>query len=109
MANVTRLNRYYTDDNNIYTHDSWIIPEEGTEIWYTWGSCSTIVKPYGDGYHFYAGDSVYHCDELMRNLENWQQSGHSWGLHIPLKREQRIKGEWRDIKIKDSYNKNLLR
>lgn len=96
----TKLSRYYDaindgDYRETYTHDSWTIPDEGTEIWCTAWKHGQTIKPYGDGCHVVVGCSVYHCDEFMEILERLERGGHSWGIDgVKMEREQQISGRW---------------
>lgn len=81
-----------------YTHDSWKIPEEGTEVWCTGWKRGQTIKPYCDGCHVVVGLTVYHCDEFMGILDRWADDGHTWGIEgVTMIREQRINGCWRHI------------
>ena len=106
MIHMTKLNRWFYmkndgDDYETYTQDSWLIPEEGTEVWCTrWGRGQTI-KPYGDGCHVIVGISVYHCDEFMEILKKLEQEGETWGIvGVTPIRKQHISGKWVELDIK---------
>lgn len=102
---MTKLNRWFDmvnhgDTYETYTRDSWTIPEEGTEIWCTGWKRGQTIKPYGDGCHVVVSLTVYHCDELMSILENWEKDGHKWGIDsVEVEREQQIQGRWTPVAI----------
>lgn len=102
---MTSLNKwYYRPDNDgigtIYTRDTWVIPEEGTEIWCTGWKRGQTIKPYGDGCHVIVGISVYHCDELMGILDRWVSEGHRWGIDgVKVQREQQVDGRWAPVPV----------
>jgi hypothetical protein len=102
---MTALNRWYDMTNEgdtypTYTHDTWVIPEDGTEIWCTGWKRGQTIKPYGDGCHVLVGYSTYHCDQLMDILQNWERDGEKWGIEgIKMTREQQISGRWTPVKV----------
>lgn len=78
-----------------YTRDEWNIPEEGTEIWCSGWPRGQTIKPYGDGCHVIVGCGVYHCDELMGIMQNWEKDGYHWGIvGVTPKRYQQKCGRW---------------
>jgi len=88
------------EDYKTYTRDTWEIPEAGTEIWCTGWKRGQTLKPYGDGAHVVAGLSVYHCDELMGIMTNWEKDGDKWGIDgVKPSREQLINGRWIAVEI----------
>ena len=93
---MTQLTKWH-DVDDIYTRDSWTIPEAGTEIWCTGWKRGQTIKPYGDGCHVIVGLTVYHCDELMGILDRWTADGYTWGIEAPKAREQQIGGHWKTI------------
>ncbi|MGE4284961.1 MAG: hypothetical protein AB7G87_14805 [Clostridia bacterium] len=102
---MTRLNKWFdmTNEGEIYptyTKDSWIIPEDGTEIWCTGWNRGQAIKPYGDGCHVIVGTEIYHCSQLMGILASWEAEGHTWGIEGVLPtREQKVSGYWKPVKI----------
>jgi len=91
---MTNLNKWH-DIDGIYTRDTWVIPENGTEIWCTGWKRGQTIRPYGDGCHVVVGMSLYHCDELMGILGNWEKEGEKWGIvEVNMQREQQINGQW---------------
>lgn len=100
MSTITALNKWYDDENGVYTRDTWIIPETGTEVWCTGWKRGQTIKPYGDGAHIIVGLTVYHCDEFMSILNKWVKDGEKWGLDgVSMSREQRIDGYWKKVKM----------
>lgn len=103
---MTKLNRWFDMTNEgdmykTYTRDSWEIPEEGAEIWCTGWQSRKTIKPYGEGCHVYVGPSVYHCDQLMEIMGNWERDGYQWGIEgVKPTREQYIRGHWTPVEIK---------
>ncbi|WP_102412458.1 hypothetical protein [Beduinella massiliensis] len=96
---MTKLNRWY-DLDGVYTRDSWTIPDEGTEIWCTGWKRGQTISPYGDDYHVVVGFSVYHCDQLMEILSQWERDGYTWGLEgVAVQREQQINGCWTPVQV----------
>ena len=101
----TCLNKWHDvvnvgESDKTYTRDTWTIPDEGTEIWCTGWKRGQTIKPYGDGCHVVVGLSVYHCDQLMGFLLDWEKAGYSWGIeHVQMEREQRIAGNWRRVEV----------
>lgn len=102
---MTKLNRYYDMVNEgeiypTYTCDSWVIPENGTEIWCTAWKRGQTIKPCGDGCHVYVGYSCYHCDQLMEILSQNEKDGYTWGIDgVTMTREQQISGRWKSVKV----------
>lgn len=102
---MTKLNKWFFminpgDTFNTYTCDSWIIPENGAEIWCTGWKRGQTIKPYGDGCHVYVGISVFHCDQLMEILTDRERDGESWGITgVSAGRRQQIDGQWVSVKI----------
>lgn len=102
---ATELKRYFDMKNqgetySKYTRDSWVIPEEGTEIWCTGWKRGQTIKPYGDGCHVVVGLTAYHCDELMGIMDKWEQDGYSWGIDgVTPTREQQKGGRWEPVNI----------
>ncbi|MPM06345.1 hypothetical protein SDC9_52644 [bioreactor metagenome] len=100
---MTKLNRWFYmvnegDNYKTYTRDSWIIPEEGTEVWCTGWPRGQTIRPYGDGCHVLVGLSVYHCDQFMGFLTDWEQDGYEWGIvGVTVQREQQINGRWTPV------------
>lgn len=95
----TRLNYWYDDENGIYTRDTWEIPDDGAEIWCTGWKRGQKIEPYGDGCHVYV-NRVYHCDELMEILKNWEADGYTWGIEgVKMTREQHISGRWTPVEV----------
>lgn len=100
---MTALNKWHdvVNDGDTYpthTRDTWVIPENGTEIWCTGWKRGQTIKPYGDGCHVYVGLTVYHCDELMGILERWENEGATWGIEgVKPTREQQKCGQWRHV------------
>lgn len=100
---MTKLSKYFNmvnegDTHTTYTYDSWTIPDKGAEIWCTGWSHGQTIKPYGDGCHVIVGTSMYHCDELMGILTNWERDGRTWGIDgVTAKREQQTGGYWKAI------------
>lgn len=100
---MTKLTRWFDMVNEgdmypTYTRDTWTIPEEGTEIWCTGWKRGQTIKPHGDGCHVIVGLTVYHCDELMGILTQWEADGHTWGIvGVSQHREQRINGYWEAV------------
>lgn len=96
----TELNHWHDvtnpgDSCATYTRDTWVIPENGTEIWCTAWKRGQTIKPYGDGCHVVVGPEVYHCDQLMGILQRQSAEGHTWGIDgVKPIREQRIGGWW---------------
>ena len=96
----TTLNKWFNmtiegHETPIYTHDTWEIPESGTEIWCTLWAHGQRIKPYGDGYHVVVGAAVYHCDELMDILTQNEKEGYQWGIEgVTHTREQFINARW---------------
>lgn len=77
----TRLNRWYYDESGAYCRDTWVVPEQGTEIWCTAWPRGQRITPYGDGCHVCVGVSVYHCDQLMEILTRLEkEEGAEWGI-----------------------------
>jgi len=101
---MTKLNKWFDMTNEgelypTYTRDSWEIPEGGAEIWCTGWKRGQTIKPYGDGCHVLVGLSVYHCDELMGILDQWEKDGYKWGIvGVEPSREQQINGRWTSVK-----------
>lgn len=97
---MTKLNKYFDRVNKGDTYatrtcDCWTIQDEGTEIWCTGWSRGQTIKPYGDGCHVMVGTSMYHCDELMEILANWERDGRTWGIDgVAIERKQQISGRW---------------
>jgi hypothetical protein len=95
---MAKLNNWYDDENGIYTKDSWTIPKDGTEIWATWWKRGQTIKPTDDSEnccHVLIGYTVYHCDEIMGILLRCaKEYNGTWGLDVPMTREQRINGHW---------------
>ena len=102
---MTYLNKWHDVTNEgdsfpTYTRDTWLVPEEGTEIWCTGWSRGQTIKPYGDGHHVLVGLSVYHCDEIMGILMQREKEGETWGIEgVTMTREQRIDGHWTKVKL----------
>lgn len=102
----TRFNRWFNMRNEgesypTYTRDSWLIPEEGTEIWCTGWKRSQTIKPYGDGCHVIVGVSVYHCDQFMEILIKLGNDGYKWGIvGVEPTRKQQINGRWIPVEIR---------
>jgi len=94
------LNRWHDvvnegDAHATYSRDTWVIPEDGTEIWCTAWSRGQPIKPNGDGCHVVVGSTVYHCAQLMGILERQVQEGFAWGIEgVAMSREQQINGRW---------------
>jgi hypothetical protein len=98
MAN---LNKWYDDENGVYTRDTWAIPAEGTEIWATWWSRGQTIKPMGGGCHVLVGSCCYHCDELMGILlKRAEEYSGTWGIDgVEMTREQKIGGYWKKVEV----------
>ena len=97
---MTNLNKWYYDNDGVYTRDTWSIPENGSEIWCTDWKHGQTIKPYGDGCHVVVGFSVYHCDELMGILDDLERRGNEWGIEgVKMTREQQICGRWVPLDI----------
>ena len=94
---MTALNKWYNDENGIYTRDTWVIPESGTELWCALWDSVKIIKPYGDGCHVTFGNNVYHCDELMGILERNARDGFAWGIKAEMVREIDVNGHWTKV------------
>ena len=98
----TRLNLYH-DVEGMWTRDSWLVPEGGTEIWCTGWTRRQTIKPYGDGCHVVVGLTVYHCDELVGILTRQEAEGFTWGIRgVEPLREQKVKGYWKPVKTTES-------
>lgn len=103
---ATMLNRWFEmvnegDSYPTYTRDSWLIPEDGTEVWCTAWKRGQTLKPYGDGCHIVVGLTVYHCDEFMEILTRLEKEGYNWGIvGVAPTREQRINGNWKSVYMK---------
>ena len=103
---MTQLNRWYYTENegasqSVYTRDTWIIPDEGTEIWCTAWTRAQRIKPYGDGCHVVVELTVYHCDQFMEILDRLENEGYKWGIDgVRPSREQYINGGWTPVKIR---------
>lgn len=103
----TRFNRWFDMLNEgelypTYTRDSWLIPEDGTEIWCAGWKRGQTIKPYGDGCHVVIGLSVYHCNQFMDILTRLESEGYTWGIEgVQPDRNQQINGRWTPVKIKE--------
>lgn len=102
---MTKLNHWYNmvnkgETSETYTRDTWVIPENGSEIWCTGWKHGQTIKPYGDGCHVIVGLSLYHCDQLMEILTQWKSEGHDWGIDgVKMTREQYINGNWTPVPV----------
>ena len=103
---MTTLNKWHHitnegDQHTTYTHDSWIVPEEGSDIWGTCWRRLQEIKPYGDNCHVYVGGILYHCDQLMQKLDQLKTTNDLWGIvGVTPTREQLINGKWQKVEYK---------
>jgi len=101
----TQLSRYHDvinvgDKRPTWTHDSWEIPEGGTDVWCTAWKRGQSIKPYGDEAHVIVGLSVYHRDEFMEILMADEKAGYAWGVEgVAMVREQLIHGRWQKVAV----------
>ena len=100
----TQLTKRYTVTNEgdarpTRIHDSWEIPDGGTEIWCTAWKRGQVIRPYGDGAHVIVGLTVYHCDAFMKILLRNEKNGYTWGIDATMTREQLINGQWQKVAL----------
>jgi hypothetical protein len=94
---ISELKKWYDKINDgdtypTYTRDSWIIPENGAELWCKAWDGTRTIKPYGDGCHVMVAGTCYHCDQIVELLE---KSDYEWGIvGITMVREQFVDGRW---------------